>query len=62
MYTFIVSNLLLDFPFLPPPALLQLSYNVGDSRGYYSSESVEGMEVAEGLLPLASQWLAPLMG
>ena len=34
----------------------------GDSRGYYSSESVEGMEVAEGLLPLASQWLAPLMG
>jgi len=39
-----------------------LSYNVGDSRGYYSSESVEGMEVAEGLLPLASQWLAPLMG
>ena len=34
----------------------------GDTRGYYSSESVEGMEVAEGLLPLASQWLAPLMG
>ena len=62
MYTFIVSNLLLDFPFLPPPALLQLFLYVGDTRGYYSSESVEGMEVAEGLLPLASQWLAPLMG
>ena len=51
MYTLIVRHLLFDFPFLPPP----LCFNVVDTRGYYCSESVKGMEVTEGLLPLASQ-------